>query len=254
MRREREAKGWTQPEAAKRIEIEQSYLSKIENGHNYPAEDIFEKLVSAYALDINDMGRTIPSAELKKLRDVRKVRKLFLKREHSALHSLRSWLISCLAMLMLGSAILTFELTRPSETFFAYIYKSEGILALGEKGTLQQNYDDTRKEHRRLLTALARLGLHIDVASPELTPVHSTDPNNDAYKKQAEIIKAKLKVVGGKLRSIESRRIDSTVTYNGHYGDNFKVTVPGGRAVSAAMSWHKPSPNNKYDIIGLYWR
>lgn len=40
----REKAGWTQPEAAEKIEIEQSYLSKLETGKCFPSEDIFSKL------------------------------------------------------------------------------------------------------------------------------------------------------------------------------------------------------------------
>ncbi len=44
----RKQKGWTQAIAARNIAIQQSYLSKLENGRFIPSEDVIEKLCSAY--------------------------------------------------------------------------------------------------------------------------------------------------------------------------------------------------------------
>jgi transcriptional regulator with XRE-family HTH domain len=48
LRQKREARGWTQPEAANKAGIEQSYLSKLETGKSYPSEDAYARLVAAY--------------------------------------------------------------------------------------------------------------------------------------------------------------------------------------------------------------
>jgi len=44
----RKERGWTQAHAAKHIDIQQSYLSKLENGHFVPSDDVIDKLCSAY--------------------------------------------------------------------------------------------------------------------------------------------------------------------------------------------------------------
>lgn len=44
----RKDNGWTQGVAAKNISIQQSYLSKLENGHHYPSEEIIQKLCDTY--------------------------------------------------------------------------------------------------------------------------------------------------------------------------------------------------------------
>ncbi len=46
----RKEKGWTQAEAARIISIQQSYLSKLENGHFVPSEEVLEKLSKAYGI------------------------------------------------------------------------------------------------------------------------------------------------------------------------------------------------------------
>ncbi len=53
----RKQKAWTQATAAKNIAIQQSYLSKLENGHYQPSGDVIEKLCSAY--DVSE-GELIP--------------------------------------------------------------------------------------------------------------------------------------------------------------------------------------------------
>jgi len=49
LRQKREDRGWTQPEAAAKARIEQSYLSKLETGRSYPSDDVFERLVEEVA-------------------------------------------------------------------------------------------------------------------------------------------------------------------------------------------------------------
>lgn len=57
----RKDKGWTQAIAAKNIAIQQSYLSKLENGQYQPSTDVIEKLCSAYQISINDL---LPKAKV----------------------------------------------------------------------------------------------------------------------------------------------------------------------------------------------
>ena len=44
----RKERGWTQSHAAQHIDIQQSYLSKLENGHFVPSDDVISKLCDAY--------------------------------------------------------------------------------------------------------------------------------------------------------------------------------------------------------------
>jgi transcriptional regulator with XRE-family HTH domain len=49
----RKDKGWTQAIAAKNIAIQQSYLSKLENGHYQPSSDVIDKLCLAYGVQVD---------------------------------------------------------------------------------------------------------------------------------------------------------------------------------------------------------
>ncbi len=65
---------WTQPEAALKIQIEQSYLSKLETGKSYPSEEVFDKPVEVYQInteslfdkEYDDIPETVQSLQNKK--------------------------------------------------------------------------------------------------------------------------------------------------------------------------------------------
>jgi len=62
----RKEKAWTQAYAAKVIEIQQSYLSKLENGRHLPSSEVLDKLSNAYDIPRKDLGYT-PVSENKKI-------------------------------------------------------------------------------------------------------------------------------------------------------------------------------------------
>lgn len=126
----REKFGWTQPEAAKRIEIEQSYLSKLETGKCFPSEDIFSRLSNVYRIDAQQMSESIDSNELEKLKEVSEVRKVVLENRQSHTLALRRWLITGLTFLMLGGAFMGASLVEINER--QYYYRSMGVLLKGE--------------------------------------------------------------------------------------------------------------------------
>ena len=64
----RKERGWTQAHAAKNITIQQSYLSKLENGHFVPSQDVIEKLCDAYNVTLQDLVE--PQQKQKQKRDV----------------------------------------------------------------------------------------------------------------------------------------------------------------------------------------
>lgn len=51
----RSISGWTQPEFAQKLGIEQSYLSKMENDKSIPSVEMFDKLCTAYGVTPDDM-------------------------------------------------------------------------------------------------------------------------------------------------------------------------------------------------------
>jgi len=125
---EREQRGWTQPEAAAKADIEQSYLSKLESGKRYPSEEVFEKLVKVYQINIGHLEHKIFAADLEKLRDISSVRSLLLGR-HRRDHKLRnSWFAVGLFMLMAGSSFAFFQLAQDPSQEYMRLYESWSVV------------------------------------------------------------------------------------------------------------------------------
>lgn len=138
LRQMREKNGWTQPEAAAKASIEQSYLSKLETGKSYPSEDIFTRLATAYGIDTREMASQVFSADLDKLREIADVRAVILAREQSEARYMRSWLIAGLIMLMLGGGMLGLAYTAEEEVEIDYLYRSEGVIRENESPMIFQ--------------------------------------------------------------------------------------------------------------------
>ncbi len=58
--------GWTQPECAERIGIEQSYLSKLENDKSIPSAEIFDALCAAYKVSPDEVIKDLDKAYVRK--------------------------------------------------------------------------------------------------------------------------------------------------------------------------------------------
>lgn len=134
IRHKRENAGWTQPEAAAKIDIEQSYLSKLETGKSYPSEDVFNKLSDAYNLNINEMIESVASEELNKLREIKDLREVVLYQQKNQKRFMRGWLVAGLVMVMLAGGVLGMSVSffADANTRLHYLYRSEGVILQGE--------------------------------------------------------------------------------------------------------------------------
>ena len=132
IRQKRETAGWTQPETAAKADIEQSYLSKLETGKSYPSEDVFNKLVKTFNLNITEMAGIVGSEELTKLREIKDLRAVVLHRQQNEKRFMRSWLIGGLAMLILAGGVLGMSISMVADAKLHYLYRSEGVILEGE--------------------------------------------------------------------------------------------------------------------------
>ena len=169
----RERLKWTQPEAASKIEIEQSYLSKLETGKSYPSEDIFNKLADIYQINLNELYEKIPSDELNNLKDIKLVREAILNKNRAKVKTTRSWLITGLIMLSLGGAFLAATII-PIRSSAQYTYRSAGILQLDEE---LSTYDLIQKDNSQLNDDL----LLIEKRKALLTRLSYMDEISDLY-------------------------------------------------------------------------
>lgn len=131
--------GWTQPDAAAKAQIEQSYLSKLETGKSFPSEDVYQRLVEAFSLDTEAMVGALYPAELDRLREIEAVRKHLLQREHDTRSISRRWLYAGLGGLVLGGALIGLSQVDRGGAAMHYTYQSSGVIHAGESSDI---FDD----------------------------------------------------------------------------------------------------------------
>ena len=146
IRQKREAKGWTQPEAAAQVDIEQSYLSKLETGKSFPSDEIYTRLLDVLEIDTDEMCAVLPASDLERLKDIKEVRGAVLQRQKSKRRVVRGWLVAGLAFLMLGGGCLGFVVAQSSLDIFEFRYSSMGVIEAGESLNVFEVVDATIDE------------------------------------------------------------------------------------------------------------
>ncbi len=135
--------GWTQPEAAAKAGIEQSYLSKLETGKSFPSEDVYQRLAEAFSLDTEAMAATLYPAELDRLREIAALRQHLLQRAHDTRSTVRRWLYAGLAALVAGGALVGLAQIDRGGAVTHYTYQSSGVIVPGESLDVFAGIDDT---------------------------------------------------------------------------------------------------------------
>jgi len=180
IRQKRENAGWTQPEAAAKIDIEQSYLSKLETGKSYPSEDIFQRLKNTYAIDMNELGQKVFSNELNKLREIGNIRTLMLKRYGKETKYLRGWLAAGLVSLMIGTGLVVYQTHQGHYTEWTYKYQSPGVIKAGESVRVYERLKEREELHDRLNMVVP--SGETNSAVPEDTPGESYSERLDYHR------------------------------------------------------------------------
>ncbi len=141
--------GWTQPDAAAKAGIEQSYLSKLETGKSIPSEDVYQRLVEAFGIETEAMVAALYPAELDRLREIEAVRKHLLQRAHDTRSNTRRWLFAGLAMLILGGGLVGLAQVERGGAATHYVYQSSGVILPGESLDVFAGVDDAPEASAR---------------------------------------------------------------------------------------------------------
>lgn len=145
IKKQREAKSWTQPEAAEKIAIEQSYLSKLENNKATPSSEIFDKLQLEYGFDTTELNNALTAEELKRLTDVKVVKDYILNLNETILLSQRRWLLAGLVMVMIGAFSVSLGYLFKDLKQTSYVYESKGIINKGESLNIFNNLPSSER-------------------------------------------------------------------------------------------------------------
>ncbi len=137
----RKEKEWTQPELAQEIGIEQSYLSKLENGKSIPSADIFQLIMAKFDLSIHELLDGVDQSIVHRhLRQIPEVANYLSLNKSNDLRSRRIWLVSSAFCFVIGVVLLIasqFGLLLP-ETQYQYI--SKGVVKEGESKEVFTNF------------------------------------------------------------------------------------------------------------------
>ncbi len=141
LKAQRESRGWTQPMAAEKIGIEQSYLSKLESGKASPSEDMFDRLVKAYEIGLDRLAQAVSLGELERLREIADIRDLLRRGQQATARSRRRWLVAALLLLALGGALMSFVVTERRFADDEWVYVSKGVILEGENDFVFAGFD-----------------------------------------------------------------------------------------------------------------
>lgn len=129
----RNQKQLSQPQLAESAGIEQSYLSKLENNHSVPSNDILRKLLAALDIELEQLLEKLPHSELhqlaKQIPDIEHY--LNSKKQQNYQQSRKLLLLSSL-LIVLATTLFYIGYSRLAFSEWQYRYESEGIVKPGE--------------------------------------------------------------------------------------------------------------------------
>ena len=148
----RKHKEWTQPQLAEAIGIEQSYLSKLENGKSIPSADVFDLILKVFKTNTETLLEDIDQSVVhRQLRQIPEVANFLNRRNANLTKHRRAWLIGSSLMVCLGVVATIssyFGLIFP-ETH--YNYHSKGVVLPNESKEIFHNYLEQEFESREAM-------------------------------------------------------------------------------------------------------
>ncbi|MCD2518251.1 helix-turn-helix domain-containing protein [Massilia sp. G4R7] len=169
LRQVRTDKGLTQPQCAQMAGIEQSYLSKLENGKSVPSAEMFSTILAGIGMDektfLADVDREVLETTL---RHIPAVSQFTTQVAVAQVNHGKRWLFGSAACWVLGFAMM---LAANDGIFFSqwrYHYDSPGVIRAGEA-------DNIFSTHREIVTLRQAAKVITDEeASRELADFEST--------------------------------------------------------------------------------
>ena len=132
---------FSQPELAEIIGIEQSYLSKLENDKSLPSNDIFNKILTAFNLNVEQfLADFAVGPQLDTLKQIPDVAQHFsLKQKVNVAHQRRFMYISSL-LIVLATTLFYCGYSKLLFPNLQYQYESEGVILEGENEDIFHNW------------------------------------------------------------------------------------------------------------------
>lgn len=156
--------GYTQPELAEKANIEQSYLSKLENDKGSPSFDVISKIANAFEMDVMNLVDSLDInylhenlAHLPEIAMKLEQKKLTLKAKFKRGYAFAASLIVLgIALVILGNSNTIFPQT-------IYQYKSMGLIKKGELnnhftiGSIHEINESREERAKRIASNVSRI-------------------------------------------------------------------------------------------------
>ncbi|MCO7190183.1 MULTISPECIES: helix-turn-helix transcriptional regulator [unclassified Pseudoalteromonas] len=102
----RQQRALSQPQLASQMTVEQSYLSKLENDHSIPSNEVFRKLLAALDLDLGSfMQGVAEQGDKQSLTQIPDIEAWYQNLDKHKLARRRSWILMALVCISLGCAL-----------------------------------------------------------------------------------------------------------------------------------------------------
>ncbi|MDR2212114.1 MAG: helix-turn-helix domain-containing protein [Pseudomonadales bacterium] len=184
LRQLRQEKNLTQPELAETLGIEQSYLSKLENGKSLPSADVLKRILDAFGLGLEQLIAELDDATRNQLRHLPEVAEHFSRQKLQLVSNRKRWLLGSALLCALGCALIYAGAVRLFVSDVVYGYQSGGIILEGESKEifLRSRENLTNRLDQDYLTSSQYRGLMFNIPVDGGTRTyrfmeeHKTDP------------------------------------------------------------------------------
>jgi transcriptional regulator with XRE-family HTH domain len=136
----RHEQSWTQPDAAEAIGIEQSYLSKLENDKSQPSSEVFQQVLTAFKINVEDILVDLSPKAQRQLKSISEVSAYYAEIQKNTLINYRRWLIASFSLFSLGVLLFSAGFFKVIADDILYKYESFGVTKEGESINLFDNY------------------------------------------------------------------------------------------------------------------
>jgi len=132
IRQLRQYKDLTQPELAEVMGIEQSYLSKLENNKSLPSNDVLNRILDVFDLNVGDLVDDLDPGARNQLRQLPDVAAYVNRQKQLLIGNRQRWLLVSSLLLSVGVALIYAGYVHMFFADTVYQYRSHGIVLDGE--------------------------------------------------------------------------------------------------------------------------
>jgi transcriptional regulator with XRE-family HTH domain len=132
LRQLRNDKDLTQPELAEAMGIEQSYLSKLENDKSLPSNDVLNRILDVFDIEVGDLVNDLDQGTRNQLRQIPDVADHFNRQKQLLIGNRQRWLLVSALLLSFGISLIYAGNVHLFFSDIVYQYKSHGVVFDGE--------------------------------------------------------------------------------------------------------------------------